>query len=145
MLGAGEFLAVDEQDGFVGAVDDHQVRDGAGGGNFRDGDVPGGEGLAEGAVLECAVRRGDERQDGDVFVGLSFSELNRLQPSFHCVFHTFLSFLAKGSFAGLSLTRGGHARDRTGPVSPIPTSLAGKSAAFPEFTSNNLPAGYDIR
>ena len=25
LLGAGEFLAVDEEDGFVGAVDDHQV------------------------------------------------------------------------------------------------------------------------
>jgi hypothetical protein len=65
-------------DAFVAAVDNHQLRDRAGGGDLRDGDVPGGEGLAEGSVLECAVCRGDEGQDGDVFVCLRFSELNRL-------------------------------------------------------------------
>ena len=54
-----------------------------------------GERFAEGPVLECAVCRGDEGQDGDVFKGLSFSELNRLQPSLNHVFHCF-SFLPAG-------------------------------------------------
>ena len=82
LFGAGEFLAVNEQDGFVGAVNDHEVGDRAGGGDFGDGDVPGGEGFAEGAVLECAVCRGDEGQDGDVFVGLRFPEFERIRGGF---------------------------------------------------------------
>jgi hypothetical protein len=71
-----ELLAVDEENAFVGAVDHHQLRDGAAGGDLGDGDLPARQGFAECAVLECAVRRGDEGQDGDVFVRLRFSELN---------------------------------------------------------------------
>jgi hypothetical protein len=49
----------------VAAVQDHQLGDGAGGGDFGDGEAP---------VLEGAVRRGDDRHDDD----LRFSKMNRL-------------------------------------------------------------------
>jgi len=78
LLGAGEFLAVNQEDGFVAPVDHQQLRDGAVGGDFCDDEVPGGEGFPEGAVLESAVRRGDERHNGDVLVRLRFTEFNRL-------------------------------------------------------------------
>ncbi len=38
--------------------------------------------------------RGDEGQDGDVLVRLSFSELNRLQPTLNYAFHVFPFFRA---------------------------------------------------
>ena len=78
LLGAGEFLAVNQKDGFVAPVDHQQLRDGAVGGDFCDDEVPGGEGFPEGVVLESAVRRGDERHNGDVLVRLRFTEFNRL-------------------------------------------------------------------
>jgi hypothetical protein len=40
---------------------------------FRDHEVPGGQGLPKGAVLEGAVCRGDERHDGDVLACLRFT------------------------------------------------------------------------
>ena len=32
-----------------------------------------------------------------IFVCLGFTELNRLQPSFHCVFHVFPFFVGEGA------------------------------------------------
>ena len=100
MLGAGEFLAVNQEDGFVAPVDHQQLRDGAVGGDFCDDEVPGGEGFPEGAVLESAVRRGDERHDGDVFVRLRFPELTDCNRDFTAFSICFLSLWAKGRFAG---------------------------------------------
>jgi len=78
LLGACKFLAVNQEDGFVAPVDHQQLRDGAVGGDFCDDEVPGGEGFPEGVVLESAVRRGDERHNGDVLVRLRLTEFNRL-------------------------------------------------------------------
>ena len=63
-----------------GGFGGHSFRflDGAVGGDFCDDEVPGGEGFPEGVVLESAVRRGDERHNGDVLVRLRFTEFNRL-------------------------------------------------------------------
>jgi len=79
------------------AFDNHQLRDGTGGAGFCDSEGRGGEGFPEGAILEGAVRRGDDRHDSDVFVILRFTELNRLQPSFYCVFHVFPFFVGEGA------------------------------------------------
>jgi hypothetical protein len=61
-------------------------------------------GFSEGAVLGDGVRRGDERHDGDVFVRLRFTELNRLQPRFHCIFQIFPFGVGEGTLRRILLT-----------------------------------------
>lgn len=101
LLGAGNFFPIHEEDGVVGAVDNLELGDGAMVGGFGDGDFPGGEGFAQGMVLKGAIGWGDDGQDGDVLVGLGFTELNGLQPSFHYVFDGFSFFWANGGSLGV--------------------------------------------
>jgi hypothetical protein len=120
------------------AFDNHQLRDGTGGAGFCDSEGRGGEGFPKGVVLENAVRRGDERNDGDVFVRLRFTELNRpateILLRFPCV-----SFLCgrRGTSPAFFTPR----TNLTRPNQPPPPLLNWLECRFSEFTSTNLTDG----
>jgi hypothetical protein len=70
LFGAGEFLAVEEEHGRGAGVDDAKFGDGAGFGQFGDGEVAAVERLVQSKVIGTAVILAVEGVDSDVTIGL---------------------------------------------------------------------------
>jgi hypothetical protein len=79
LLGADEFLAVDDEHRLGAVIEDQELGDRAALGDLSDGDGFGRHGLLQADVGRSAIDGAGEREHDDVAVGLRPSEVKVLQ------------------------------------------------------------------